>query len=79
MLHRPVVQQLETIPDMKVTSIVADMVERHYLRGMVGIGGKWACEICKAGAETKGGISWTYPQCASGSFRTEEESVFYAR
>ncbi len=78
-MYRPIVQQLAEDPTMRVTSIVADMVERHFLRGMVGIGGKWACEICKAGAETKGGISWTYPQCASGEERTEEDSVFYAR
>ncbi len=72
-------EQLERDPEMRVTSIIADMVERHYLRGMVGIGGKFGCEICKSEAETKGGISWTYPQCTTGEERTEEDSVFYAR
>ncbi len=66
-------------PEVRVTSIIADMVERKFLRGMVGIGGKYGCEMCKAEAETKGGISWTYPQCACGDERTEEESQYYAR
>ncbi len=66
-------------PEVRVTSIIADMVERKFLRGMVGIGGKYGCEMCKAEAETKGGISWTYPQCACGEERTEEESQYYAR
>ena len=76
---RKVVEELPHVPELKITLILADMVERHYLRGMVTIAGKYGCEMCKACAETRGGISWTFPHCMGAGLRTPEESEHFAR
>ncbi len=64
---------------MQVTTVICDMVERHYLRGMVAISGKYGCEVCKRGAQTRGGVQWPYPKCTPGEERCLAESILFAR
>ncbi len=66
---------------MRVTLVVCDMVERHYIKGLNASGARFGCELCKAAALTKGrgGVRWTFPQCKPGEPRTREEMEFYAR
>ena len=58
----PIVQELNQDPDITVTYIVADMPERHTLRGLTTINGGWSCEFCIGMGDTGGGISWPYPK-----------------
>ncbi len=74
-----IAEQLNADDELRVTLLICDMVERHYLRGMNAIAAKFGCEVCKTPAETKGGVHWPYPKCLAGETRTMEECKHYAR
>ncbi len=76
---RDIAEELRTDRELRVTLIICDMVERQYLRGMNAISAKYGCGICKAGAETKGGVQWPYPKCKPGRERTTAECKHFAR
>ncbi len=58
---------------MKVHRIVADMLERHHLRGLVAHSGFYSCEFCMAaGKGRSGGIDFYYPANWDCEERTKE-------
>ncbi len=62
--------EINADPHFKVTAFIGDMVERHYVKGLVSVNGTFGCEVCKAAA--RGRQKWpaeTYGQ----EYRTTEE------
>ncbi len=74
-------EQLNADPEMRVTLVLCDMVERHYIKGLNASGARLGCEFCEAAALTKGrgGVRWTYPNCVPGQPRTRERMIYFAR
>ncbi len=69
-------------PRVNVVKVVADMVERHDIRGLMGHTGKLACEYCTCEAPTVGSkVCWPYPQCLAKDeqARTHEGTKNIAR
>ncbi len=77
--YRPMVQEINDDPDIQVAHVVADMPERHTLRGLTTINGRWSCEFCKGKGDTGGGISWPCPKYWKCPLRTHDEMEGIAR
>ncbi len=78
-VSRPIVQELNLDHDIKVRYIVADMPERHTLRGLIAIQGRCSCEFCKGRGDTGGGISWPCPKYWKCPLRDHDEMEGIAR
>ena len=65
-------------PDLTLRFLIADMPERHYLKGLVHHSGKKSCESCLATASSGKGIHWPYDTCAGFPERTKENMQFAA-
>ncbi len=76
---RPIVHEFNQDPDLKLAYIVADMPERHTLRGLITINGRWSCEFCKGRGDTGGGISWPWPKYWKCPLRHHDEMEGIAR
>ena len=66
-LQRRILSEVERDPDIRLRFVVADKVERHFLKGIVSVAGLYSCEVCVGSGETRkggggGGISWPYPR-----------------
>ena len=64
---------------MKLSAVIADKKERHFLKGIVSVGGYYSCESCKAKGRHRGGMSWPLPHSIRGEMRTHEEHKDIAR
>jgi hypothetical protein len=68
-----VVQELNSDPDFHLRKLVADMIERHFVKGLIAISGQWSCEYCVGRGRTRqGGIHWPYAESAGHALRTSE-------
>ncbi len=59
--------EVNSDPEVRLRKIIADMVERHFLRGMIGIAGKWSCEVCISEGVARiggGGMQWPFERTA---------------
>ncbi len=72
-------EEINQDPDIKVTSVLADMPERHTLRGLIAISGRYSCEYCVGRARTGGGISWPYPEFYKCDLRNHQDMEGIAR
>ena len=66
LIFRHMVEELGEEPRVVLTKIVADMPERHDLKGLVGHQGFHACEYCDLKGVTsdgRGNVYRPYPQC----------------
>ncbi len=71
LLIRTLVEEVQADGDFRVTEFIGDMVERHYVKGLISVNGKFGCEVCEAPAITEGrGSKWPYPQTAGHPYRT---------
>ncbi len=60
--------------EVVLTKVIADMVERHFLRGMICIAGQWSCEYCISQGVTRvGGMHWPYERTAHFPERTHSQ------
>ncbi len=60
--------------------VIADMVERHYLKGMKGHTGHNSCECCYAvGNGPFGKVDYDYPRSTTGMHRTDHRWRVIAR
>ncbi len=66
---------------MTLRRIIADMVERHTLKGLVAIAGHFACEYCKAKGVyyERQGVRWPWPDCAGAPLRDNDDFEAVAR
>ena len=76
---RPIIEQISADPELRLRHVIADMPERHFLRGLVSHQGKKSCEICIAEAVANPSVNWPYPECYGFRERTEEEMIHAAR
>lgn len=60
-------------PRLRIVMVVADKVERHVLKGLVNVNGKYGCEVGTGRAKTVGGTCWPYPQSLNCPLRTHAE------
>ncbi len=80
MLLRTLVEEVQADKDFRVTDFIGDMVERHYVKGLISVNGKYGCEVCEAPAYTQGrGSQWPYPQTAGYPDRTVEGMLAVSR
>lgn len=71
---RALVRELNRDTDIFITNVVADMVERHKLRGLITINGRYSCEFCTCEGKTRvGGVDWPYQETHGKPLRTHEE------
>ncbi len=68
--HRDLVDEINVDKDFKVTAFIGDMVERHYIKGLVSVNGQYGCEVCKA--TSHGRQKWPYPETTGKALRTSE-------
>ena len=68
-------QEANQDPEMRISLVLCDMVERRLIRGMKNSNSTYGCEICKAAGCNK---HWP-PETQGHPYRTEEESRMFAR
>ena len=78
-IYRPVVQEVNNDPDIVIKLVIADMPERHTLRGMMPIQGRYSCEFCVGRGDTGSGIRWPYPKYYGKRKRSHLETEAFAR
>ncbi len=67
-------------PDIVVKKVIADMVERHSIKGLKGHNGHNSCEMCEApGNGPNGKIDFDYPRSARFRTRTHQRWRTVAR
>ncbi len=72
--NRPIITQISEDGDVRLFRIVADMLERHHLRGLVAHSGFYSCEYCLAeGRGISGGIDFYFPANYGVEERTHEQ------
>ena len=87
LFHRRILQEIEHDPEVTLLYFIGDKVERHEMKGLVAVSGKFSCEIGEGSGKSKtvmtrgktkrtGGICWPYPDCMDCPTRDMEE---YAR
>lgn len=72
-------EEINADPDLTLRLVIADMVERHYLRGQISIAGRYSCEYCVAKGDTGKGMRWPYPKYHGAELRLHEELEDIAR
>ncbi len=72
-------REINADPDIKLRAVVADMPERHFLRGLIAISGRFSCEICIAEGTTGKSMSWPYPEHHGHRLREHDEMEGIAR
>ncbi len=55
------------------------MPERHTLRGMMPIQGRFSCEFCVGRGDTGSGIRWPFPKYYGKRKRTHQDTEAFAR
>ncbi len=72
-------QEINDDGDITLKVVIADMPERHSLRAMMPIQGRYSCEFCVGKGDTGSGIMWPYPKYYGCALRTHEEVEAFAR
>lgn len=78
-VFRHVVDEINADPDLVFSFLVADTPERHVAKGIVGHGGKRACELCVGTASTAGGVHWPAASTMSCPLRHHDHQKFIAK
>lgn len=68
---RPLVRELNAQQQIRIKNIAADKVMRHFLRGMVGHNGHYACEF--GVGKGCGRLGWPFPDCLICPERTDAQ------
>ncbi len=77
---RDLLDEVNADPDFKITQVVCDMVERHYIKGLSCIAAAYGCEFCIAKAFTKQkGAQWPFPDTVGHPERTAQGMIEVAR
>ena len=77
--------ELNADPDIVLTLFLADMIERHHIKGMINIAGRYSCEYCVAEGVTRkgdqrgGGVKWPHDRTAHATLRTHDKFEEIAR
>ncbi len=75
----PIVQEVNADPEVSIKLVIADMPERHTLRGMMPIQGRFSCEFCVGRGDTGSGIRWPFPKYYGKRKRTHQDTEAFAR
>ncbi len=79
-LFRFPINQINDDADVRLTLVIGDMVERHFLRAMIASTGRCSCEFCIAlGAPRVGSTHWPYDISSDAEMRTHEHFLEVAR
>ena len=64
---------------MAFDKVIADKLERHLLKGLVGVGGYYSCEVCKGKGKHRVSMTWPHPDFYHCPLRTHNEQKEIAR